>query len=348
MTKADLSKVLEEFGAPSEVWSDHDPVVLPDNRRAAAMSAPMEDVIGWLLGHANDDRLGASARWLGQLGLFGVGLVARGSMVPLLRHRHRTEGTGTFAVRWHPVLVDDRTLEAFAKAAPASVFMANPKLDAASATRSALVARWTRYVCRRRARSRHPLPRPSPRSATDLAEAYLGRLDGSSFHAPVELGRALVRFLDEWAKPVAEPPRKPLVVRLDPPSEGHEWHLQVLGHDPDNDLLPIERAIASHPKKQIQARLLDDLMRAERLVPELTRAGAERRGEAILSEDEAWEVMSVGAGVLVDSGFEVEVPRAGRGAASEPQPHSDRRGIGSEARLISRTCGGRCCSTMSS
>lgn len=317
--RAALSEVLAEYGAPSDVWTDHDPVVLPDNRTAAAMSAPIEDVVGWLLGHANDDRLGASVRWMAQLGLFGVGLVARGSMVPLLRHRHRTEGTGTFAVRWHPVLVDDRTLELFADAAPAAVFMANPKLDAASATRSALVAT-VDAVCVQAARQiEAPAPPPRLRSPTDLAEAYLGRLDGSSFRAPVDLGQSLVGFLDEWASPVAEPPPKPLVVRLDPPTNGHAWHLQVLGHDPDNVLQPIAKAIASHPKQQIQARLVDDLMRAERLVPELTRAGAERRGETMLTEDEAWEVMSVGSGVLVDAGFEVEVPRTGR--APRPSLH---------------------------
>ncbi len=310
--RADLSKVLGQLGAPGEVWTDHDPVLLPDNRRAAAMSAPMEDVIGWLLGHANDDRLGASTRWLGQLGLFGVSLVASGWMVPLLRHRHRTEGTGTFAVRWHPVLVDDRTLKVFAKAAPATVFLANPKLDPVSATRSALVAA-VNAVCVQAARQIEvPAPPPRLSSATDLAEAYLGHLDGSSFRAPVDLGRTLVRFLDEWAEPVAEPPRKPLVIRLDPPRQGNGWHLQVLGHDPDNVLRPIEQAIASHPKKQIQAGLVDALMRAERLVPELTRAGAERRGEAILTEEEAWEIMWTASGVLVDAGFELEVPSAGR------------------------------------
>lgn len=310
--RPDLTNALEEFGAPGEVWTDHDPVVLPDGRRAAAMSAPMEDVVGWLLGHANDDRVGASTRWLGQLGLFGVSLVARGWMVPLLRHRHRTEGTGTFAVRWHPVLVDDRTLKAFATAAPAAVFLANPKLDAVSTARSALVAA-VHAVCVQAARQiEAPAPPPRLSSATDLAEAYLGRLDGSSFRAPVDVGRALVRFLDEWAEPVAEPLLEPLVIRLDPPSEDSGWHLQVLGHDPDNVLQPIEQAVASHPQQQIQAGLINDLIRAERLVPELTRAGAERRGEAILTEDEAWEIMSADSGVLADAGFEIEVPRAGR------------------------------------
>ncbi|MCB1270425.1 MAG: DEAD/DEAH box helicase [Microthrixaceae bacterium] len=310
--RKELLGVLGEFGAPSEVWTDHDPVVMPDGRRAAAVSAAMEDVVGWLLGHADDEKLGASTRWLGQLGLFAVSLVARGWMVPLLRHRHRTEGNGTFAVRWHPVLVEHRTLKTFARAAPASVFLANPKLDAVSATHSALVAA-VDAVCVQAARQiEAPAPPPRLRTATDLAEAYLGRLDGSSFRAPVDLGKTLVRFLDEWAEPVAEPPRRPLVVRLEPPSGDRGWYLQVLGHDPDDALLPIEGAIASHPSQKIQAGLVDDLMRAERLVPELTRSGASSRGAVELTEQEAWEVMSVSSGVLTDAGFELEVPRAGR------------------------------------
>ncbi len=325
--RAGLVKVLQELGAPSDVWGDHEPINLPNNRRAAALAASMEDVIGWLLGHADGDQLGDSAKWLGQLGLFAVGLVARGRMVPLLRHRHRTEGSGTFAVRWHPVLVDDRALKVFAKAAPASVFLANPSLDAVSATRSALVAA-VDAVCVQAARQvEAPAPPPRLRSATDLAEAYLGRLDGSSFRAPVDLGRSLVRFLDEWAEPVAEPPRKPIVIRLSPPGLDVGWHLQVLGHDPDGALLPIDDAVAAHPGKQFQAGLIDGLMRAERLLPELTRGGAASRGEAILSEDEAWEVMSTQSSVLVDAGFELEIPRAGRA----PRPSLQLTALDNEA-----------------
>ena len=330
--RADLMKALEEFGAPGEVWTDHDPVVLPDGRRAAALSAPMEDVVGWLLGHANDDRVGASTRWLGQLGLFGVSLVARGWMVPLLRHRHRTEGTGTFAVRWHPVLIDDRTLKVFAKAAPAAVFLANPKLDAVSATRSALVAA-VHAVCVQAARQiEAPAPPPRLSSATDLAEAYLGRLDGSSFRAPVDLGRSLVRFLDEWAEPVAEPLPKPLVIRLDPPSEDSGWHLQVLGHDPDDVLQPIEQAIASHPKQQIQAGLVDDLMRAERLVP---RTDEGRRGATGRGDPHRGRGMGGHVGRQrrpARRGVRDRGPASGPNAQPQPPDLGAGRGVGAECR----------------
>ncbi|MEZ5269740.1 MAG: hypothetical protein R2789_14620 [Microthrixaceae bacterium] len=82
-------------------------------------------------------------------------------------------------------------------------------------------------------------------------------------------------------------------------------------------------------------------------MPELTRAGTERRGEAILTEEEAWEVMSVGGGIL-DAGFEVEVPRAGR----TPRPSlrlTTLDGESASSPLPSwRTCDGRCSSTTSS
>jgi superfamily II DNA or RNA helicase len=309
---SELRGVFAGFGPTLDAWKDRDPVLLPDKRRAAALSAPIAEVLGWLVGCASDDRVGASTRWLGQLGLLAVGLVARGSIVPLLRHRHRTEGTGTFAVRWHPVLVDEAMLQVFADAAPAAVLVADPKMDALSVTRSALVGA-VDAICVQAARlveTSAPPPRPS--SAADLAEAYLGRLDGSAFRAPVDSGRDLVRFLDDWARPVTKPLPRPLVVRLHPPDEARAWYVEVLGHDPDGVLLPIERAMASHPNAKIRARLVEDLMRAERLLPELGRAGAQQRGEAILTEDEAWELMSVTGGDLVSAGFMVEVPKAGR------------------------------------
>lgn len=310
--RAVVRKVLDELGAPDEPWTDREPVTLPDGRKAAAVAAPIGTVLGWLVGCATDERAGASARWLGRLGLYGVGLVARGSVVPLLRHRNRTEGNGVFAVRWHPVLVDEASLQTFADAAPGAVLAADAKMDALSATRSALVG-MVDAVCVQAARQLEaPAPPPRPRTAADLAETYLGRLDGSNFRAPVEPGQDLVRFLDDWSRPVTKPLPKPLVVRLDPPGEQPAWHVQVLGHDPDGALLPIDRAMASHPNQKIQARLLADLMRAERLVPELTRAGADHRGEAFLTEDEAWELLTTTGAVLADAGFTVEVPRSGR------------------------------------
>ena len=309
---SDLRTALEDLGAPTDAWETRDPVVLPGKRRAAALSAPVAEVIGWLMGHASDDGVGASTRWLGQLGLLAVGLVARGAMVPLLRHRHRTDAAGTFAVRWHPVLDDSAAVQLFADAAPGAVLAANPRMDAQSVTRSALVGALDAVCVQAALQVETPAPPPRPRSATDLAETYLGRLDGEKFQAPVDAGNALVRFLDDWARPVTDPLPHPLVVRLDAPTDSEPWHIEVLGRDPDGVELPVERAIASHDSAKIRARLDADLMRAERLLPELGRAGASGRGETVLTEDEAWEVMSVTSADLDGAGFTVEVPGAGR------------------------------------
>ncbi len=308
-----LRAVLADLGAPADPWEHRDPIRLPDKRSVAALHAPIAEVIGWLVGCATDDRVGPSARWLGQLGLFAVGLVARGSIVPLLRHRFRTEGEGTFAVRWHPVMVDEARLQGFADAAPGAVLAADRKMDALSATRSALVGA-VDAICVQAARLvEAPAPPPRPHTATDLAETYLGRLDGSTFRAPVPLGRDLTTHLDDWARPAAEPLETPLTVRLEPPPDlAGGWYVSVHAPDPDGILLPIEQAMASHPKRKTQARLVADLMRAERLVPELRRAGALRRGEAVLTEDEAWHLMATVAADLVAAGFLVEVPRTGR------------------------------------
>ncbi len=309
---AELREVLADLGAPTEVFEERDPIGIGGRRRAAALSASIGDVVGWLMGHASDDRVGASTRWLGQVGLFAVSLVARGSVVPLFRHRHRSDTAGVFAVRWHPVLLDEATVGVFADAAPGAALAAFPSKDAVAATRSAMVGA-VNAVCVQAARQvEMPAPPPRPRSSSELAESYLGRLDGSTFSAPVAMGEDLVGFLDDWARPVAKPLRKPLVVRVTPPGDGQGWSLQVLGHDPDGVLLPVERAMASYPNQKFQARLLADLMRAERLVPALRRPDAQHRGEAILTEDEAWEVLSVTGGHLVDAGFEVEAPTAGR------------------------------------
>ena len=315
---AELRRVLDGLDVPMGAWEDHATLVLPDKRRAAALSAPIGEVLGWLVGCAGDERMGDSARWLGRLGLLAMTLVARGAMVPLLRHRHRTDAAGTFAVRWHPVLIDETTIRAFADAAPAAALVADRKMDAASATKSALVGA-VDAVCVQAARLvEAPAPPPRPYTPSDLAEAYLGRLDGSTFKAPVEVGRDLVRWLDDWARPATEPLAKPLVVRLHPPDPGQAWLLQVLAHDRDNQVVPFDRAMAAHTSKKVQEKLVADLMRAERLVPELRRGGQER-GEAILSEDEAWRLMSQTGAALESAGFVVEVPRAGR--APRPTLH---------------------------
>ncbi|MBS1848087.1 MAG: DEAD/DEAH box helicase [Actinobacteria bacterium] len=92
------------------------------------------------------------------------------------------------------------------------------------------------------------------------------------------------------------------MIELPSPDSSGGWHLSVLGADPDGNLVPVEVAIVDHPK------LVDQLERVERLLPALKRPGAARRGQVILSQDEAWDLMSATGPLLVDIGFDVRVP----------------------------------------
>jgi superfamily II DNA or RNA helicase len=310
----DLRGALDALGAPAAAFGDHAPMSLPDGRRVAALAAPISEALGWLLGCASDDRVGASSRWMGQLGLFAMNLVARGSVVPLLRHRHRTHGSGTFAVRWHPVNVDDSTMATFADAMPGAVMVADATMDAASMTRSAFVGA-VDAVCAQAARLVEvPAAPPKPVTPSDIAEAYLASLDGAPFRAPVDRGQDLVRILDQWARPVTEPLSTRMIVRLEPPDASRVWSLQVLAADPDGVHLPAEKALASHPSNRIRARVDRELERAEALIPELRRAGSQWRGEAVLTDDEAWRLMTETGPALDSAGFDVQIPRVGKAA----------------------------------
>src|SRR3546814_1911129 len=54
------------------------------------------------------------------------------------------------------------------------------------------------------------------------------------------------------------------------------------------------------------------LARVEKLFPELSRPGGRRRGEVILSQEEAWQLMSQTGDVLRAAGFDVQVPLLSR------------------------------------
>ena len=154
-----------------------------------------------------------------------------------------------------------------------------------------------------------PAPPPVTRTATAVAEAVVTRPDGSPFQAPVAVGAEVSKRLDRWARPVTRTGRPRLVVQLDPPDSGNAWFLSVLGPGADHRLLPVEKALADSKTTQ---PLADELARLERVLPALLRPGAQRRGQVYLSQDEAWQLMTVGGASLEASGFEVRVPALSR------------------------------------
>ncbi len=321
-TADEITKMLAAAGAPSTGWTRHASVPVPGLGNAGVANAdafaiPVGEVLGWLVaagaGEAGDD-VAPSVRWLGRVAIWAVELTARGAMVPLLRQRKRGSGTNnesnaSYSVRWTPALIEPARLAASVAEMPRALLALDPKVDARALTRSALTG-MVDAICRDSARRLEvPAPPPRIRTATDVAEAFLARLDGSAFDSPVRLGGEISARVERWGRSVTGEHAR-LVVRLDPPDGGDAWRLEVLATGRSGELIPIEQAIvdAGPDRRDLE----DEVARLERLLPALMRPGGTRRGQVILSQDEAWELMtSTGSGLLA-AGFDVRVPALSR------------------------------------
>jgi hypothetical protein len=308
----ELADRLEAIGGPALGWSQHRDVTLPGGARAAALSIPVEEALGWLVavgGGLGGDGVGSSVLWLGRVAVAAVRLVARGGIVPTLRGTKRSDGRALeLAVRWLPAVVDEAAIKPLAAAMPGPVAALAPAdgravaLDVLGAVVHAVAADAARRI-------ELPAPPPSTRTPAAVAEAVLTRLDGSSFEAPVAAGAEVSKRLDRWAKAVTSAGRTRLVVQLDPPDRGDAWFLQVLGPGARGGLLPIEQALAD---SKATKPIADELARLERALPALLRAGGLRRGQVYLSQSEAWELMTETGSALEAAGFEVRVPALSR------------------------------------
>ena len=311
---AGVGEFLAAAGAPMAGWSAHPPVPVPAIGGADALAIPVGDVLGWLVavgaGQAGTEDTGAGVRWLGQVAMWAVELVAHGAMTPLLRQRRnrsgsRNDASGSYSVRWTPSLLDAGRLRALAAEMPGTVAALDTGVEARALVRSALTGMVDAIARDSARRIEVPAAPPRVRTATDVAEAFLARLDGSAFEAPVRLGGEVVARMERWGRAVTED-RTHLTVRLDPPDDEGAWHLGVLAPGPDGTLRTFDRAISDPGvgKRDLE----DDLARLERLLPALVRSGSGRRGEVILSQAEAWDLMSRIGPQLVGAGFDVAVP----------------------------------------
>ena len=123
-------------------------------------------------------------------------------------------------------------------------------------------------------------------------------------------GEDLRRGLEPcWGRSVTSEHSR-LIVRLDPPDSADAWHLAVLASGRGGELVPIEQAIVDAGPERRDFE--DEITRLERLVPALMRPGGTRRGQVILSADEAWEMMTVTGSQLLAAGFDVRVPALSR------------------------------------
>jgi superfamily II DNA or RNA helicase len=313
----EVMAMLGAAGAPASGWTRHGSVPLPRGVNADAFAAPVGEVLGWLVAAGADQAgpdVGPSVRWLGRVGIWAVELTARGAMVPLLRQRRRGGGntrdsTGSYSVRWTPALVDPNRLGRVAAGMPGTVLALDPNVDGRALTRSALTG-MVDAICRDSARRLEvPAPPPRVRTSSDVTEAFLARLDGSAFDAPLRLGGEIVARGERWGRSVTRE-HPPLIVRLDPPDRSDAWHLAVFASGPDGGLVPIERAIVNAGADQSDYE--DETARLERMLPALLRPGADRRGEVILSQEEAWDLMVTTGPRLAAAGFDVRAPALSR------------------------------------
>jgi hypothetical protein len=302
---------LEAAGAPPDKWELGDPVKLPGGSRAETVSAPVHETLGWLVSlgsTAGENELGPSVTWMGLAAALAVRLVAHGRMVPQLKKVGDAPGNRSyFAVRWEPTLIDHDELTGLARSMPGALAVADQQRDPHTVTR-AVVSGFVDAICRdAAARIPVPAPPPQPQRASEVAETALGRLDGSTFEAPHQQGSEIRKGLKTWAGGVTGSSKLALTVQLDPPDEGDAWLLRTLTSDGRRTDEPIEAAMsrANHTRKEALKR---ELERLEGLYEPLLRGKDTRRGQVILSQEEAWDLMTTTGPVLVAAGFEVRVP----------------------------------------
>ena len=331
----ELSDRLESIGGPALGWEPHADVALPGGAKAAALSIPVGEALGWLVaiggglgrdsdidgdGDGDSDSdidgddsagvgIGASVEWLGRVAVDAVHLVARGAVVPTLSGRKRRDGrTMGMSVTWRPALVDESALAGLAEAMPRPV-TAISHADPSGVVRAVQRAVVDTVVRQAAGMLDFAAPPPEVRTTADVADAFGTRLDGTRFAAPIAAAAEVAGRIDRWAKPVTSGARPELVVSLDPPDSGGAWFLSVLGPGAERKLLPIEQALSDG---RGASALAGELARLERVFPALLRPGAMRRGQVYLSQDEAWELMTVTGAQLQAAGFEVRVPAMSR------------------------------------
>jgi superfamily II DNA or RNA helicase len=329
----------------TSTWATHQGVPLPGGGRAPAVSASMREVIGWLVSLATQTdlepasaptidpeavtehdgvtvepvhpdevasppRIAPSLRWLATVAAWAVELVAHGRMVPQLAAQPggRTPGEKSgYAVEWTPALLDPKRLATTAELLPGSVMALDASRPAHEVTHDVLTA-MVDTICRLGIeRLEVPASPDRPNSAHETAEAFLSRLDGTRFYPSKRAAAELAGRLERWARPLAKPGAVRLIVQLDPPDEGNAWHLSVLADGVDRHPTLLDQALVTAPvakRRQVET----ELQRLERLLPVLGRPGGHRRGEVVLSQDEAWELMADTGRQLSAAGFDVRVP----------------------------------------
>ena len=311
---------LDVTGSEGIEWSAYEGIKVA-GQKVPALSAPLETCLGWLGSLANpedDYELAPSARWMGLVTALAVRSVALGRAVPHV-HKHRKrrnedlpKGSSRFEVRWIPALVSARQVAELTRALPSAVIATDPTTDRSGVVMAVATDITSAIFAEAAEKIRVADSMDEPQSAIEVSESILSRLDGEPFVAPGAVAGDIARKLDGWSAPLVKPRKSRLVVQLDPPDSSDAWYLQVLALSSDKKLQPCEQVIVNSSTTRSK-EVEQDLERLERLYPELLRPGARRRGEVILSQEEAWELMSSKGHTLSAAGYEVRTPEFTKG-----------------------------------
>ncbi len=312
----EIKQFLEATDGHTIQWESRNPLRVPTGQRVPALTTPLTNALGWLVAQARqtyDPRVSPSVRWMGLAAATAVSAVAQGRMAPQLRQARRGKkgSLSNFSVRWLPGLIDAEHLAQLVKSVPGAAMVGQQRQEGLAFT-TAVMGDVTNQVVRMAASQVEvPAPPPEVRDRNEISEAFLGRLDGSTFEAQDSAGAEIARRIDRWAAPVVGTKNPKLTVQLSPPDESNAWLARVLGTASSGALEPFEVVLAEASRDR--SRLFEhQASRLERLFPALLRPGGRRRGEVILSQDEAWQLMTEVGPVLRSAGFDVRVPPLSR------------------------------------
>ena len=200
-------------------------IALPGGVRADALAISVKDALGWLVaiggGHGREG-LGASAAvvWPRSPSK-ACGWRPRGAIVPSLRVPGQPQGrtvNDVAALAAGPARQpgDHRTGQRDAgHREPSST--AGPATPRRSAVVSAVVEA---IVAESIERMELPASPPTVNSPTDIRDALIANLDGSTFRAPGALAADVARMFETWTRTVTSGARPRLIVQLEAPGAG--------------------------------------------------------------------------------------------------------------------------------
>ena len=214
MAAEELDRLMAEAGAGTIAWEPHGGIPLPSGGKALAVSAPVGDALGWLVG-VGAGQLAVDAapslRWLGRVAVWATELVAQGRVVPSLVDANPggngggkggRASTGQYMVRWVPAVLEPERLKECVSKMPGAVSALEQAGQPYRMCRAVLGAA-ADAVCRAGAsRLVTPATVPVARSRSEVSEAVIAGLAGEPFQAAARAATEMADDMARWTTPV--------------------------------------------------------------------------------------------------------------------------------------------------